>query len=85
MPMRDLTLMVMPDGRVWIDADSMVDYLRSVEQQGIGEATRACNRGEALQYAGAMAVQDIVRQIADSLVVNGMAAREEIAGRRVPR
>lgn len=77
--------MVMPDHRVWIDADSMVEYLRMVQQQGQDEAAKAHENGESYQYAGAMAVQDVIRQIADSLVVNGMAAREEIAGRRVPR
>ena len=81
---KDLTMMVMPDLRVWIDADSMVEYLRVVQREGQGQADSAYAAGETYQYAAAMAVQDFLRQMADSIVVTGMAAREEVRGRRVP-
>lgn len=83
--MKDLTMMVMPDERMWIDSDSLVDYLRMVQQQATDQAESAYRSGEMPQYAASMAVQDILRQIADNIVVTGIAAREEIRGRRVAR
>lgn len=83
--MKDLTMMVMPDEKMWIDSDSLVSYLRMVQQQAQDQADVAYGRGETHHYSAGMAVQDIIRQIADNIVVTGIAAREEIRGRRVPR
>lgn len=85
MSVKDLTMMVMPDERMWIDSDSLVEYLRMVQQQANDQAEAAYTAGKMPQYAAGMAVQDILRQIADNIVVTGMAAREEIRGRRVAR
>lgn len=83
MPMNDLTLMVMPDQRVWIDSDSIITYLRAVQCQARNHASAAYSGGESYNYAGAMAVHQIIEQIADSIVLTGIEARDRIKGSSV--
>lgn len=81
--LKDITLMVQGDDRVWVDCDSMIVYLRGVETEGRdhGEAAKAA--GDPWKYTAASAVSDALRQIADSLTLAGMEARETMRGRRV--
>lgn len=85
MPCSQITMMVEPGGqRVWIECDAFVEYLRMVERNGIAAAVVAYEKRDSLTYAGLMAVQDTVRQIADSLVVTSMEAQDTVRGRSVP-
>ena len=81
----DLTLMVMPDHRVWIDADSMIAYLRYLERQGADHALKARDIGNTSSFIGAVAVKDALGQVADSVVLTSMEAREEVGSRHVAR
>lgn len=75
-------MMVEPSGRVWIECDSFIDYLRIVEVSGRERAVAEFERQEMLNYAGLMAIQDTIRQIADSLVVTSMEAQDKMRGGR---
>ena len=75
---RDLTMMVEPSGRVWIDSQSFVDYLRMVEARSRKEATARHGDNDIVSYAALMAVQDTIRQIADSLTVTAMEANAKM-------
>lgn len=83
MPMKDLLLMVMPDDRVWVDSESFVRYLRAVQDEASAHASAAREDDHVLQFAGVMAVHDILGQIADGIVLTQMEAVEELRGRRV--
>ncbi len=82
--MKDITLMVMGDERVWIDLDSLIVYFRGVEAEAERHSKHAQAHGESLKYSAASAVGDATRQIADSLTLAGMEAREQMRSRRVP-
>lgn len=75
---RDMVMMVEPSGRVWIDCDSFVEYLRMIEFRGRDQAAVEYRSGEVMNYAALMAIQDTVRQMADSLVVTSMEARDRM-------
>jgi hypothetical protein len=77
----ELTLVVQSGDRVWIDLDSLVVYLRFVVDEGQKRAAEAYADGDPYIYAASMASQDIIRQIADHLVVTGMEAQEEMRSR----
>lgn len=79
--MSALTLMVMADQRVWVDADSLVTYLRGLEEQGLDQAEQARDEGLPHKFVAALAVKDAVRQIADSVILTTMEAREEVSSR----
>lgn len=81
----ELTLMVQPDGRVWIDADSMVDYFRRVEAHGHHHSRSALAAEDYPTYAAAYGTAESIRQIADSLILTMMEAREEVGSRRGSR
>lgn len=84
MPVKDITIMVQGDDRVWLDADSITAYLRMCEQQAKGHAATARESGDPNVYVAATAVSDAMRQVADGIVVTCMEAREHVRGRRVP-
>lgn len=83
----DITMMVEPGGsRVWVEVESFVEYLRATERRGVSQAQDALADRDALTYAGLTAVHDTLRQIADSLTVTALEARETtLGGRRVVR
>ena len=74
-------MMVEPGGqRVWIESGAFVEYLRMIERRGVEQATAAYEARDLVTYAGLMAIQDTVRQIADSIVVTAMSAQDTVRG-----
>jgi hypothetical protein len=74
-------MMVEPGGqRVWIETNAFVEYLRMIEQKGTEQAAAAYEAKDLVTYAGLMAIQDTVRQIADSIVVTAMSAQDSVRG-----
>lgn len=72
-------MMVEPSGqRVWIESTAFVEYLRMIERKSMGQATAAYEARDLVTYAGLMAIQDTVRQIADSIVVTTMSAHDSM-------
>lgn len=84
MSMKDLTFMVMPDRRVWIDADSLVEYLRMVQRQASGHADYAKGLGDTHMYAAAAGADGMLQQIADSIQVTVLSAVDRLESQRVP-
>lgn len=80
--MKDITLMVQGDDRVWIDLDTFIVYLRGVEVEGKSHAADAREQGDPHKYSAALAVSDVMRQVADSLTLAGIEARERMRSRR---
>jgi len=74
-------MMVEPNGqRVWIESNAFVEYLRMIERKSSGQAVSALEARDVVTYAGLMAIQDTVRQIADSIVVTAMSAQDAMRG-----
>lgn len=74
-----ITMMVEPGGqRVWIETNAFVEYLRMIERKGADQAAAAYEARDLVTYAGLMAIQDTVRQIADSIVVTAMSAQDAV-------
>lgn len=74
-------MMVEPGGqRVWIESGAFVEYLRMIERKGVDQAAAAYEARDLVTYAGLMAIQDTVRQIADSIVVTAMSAQDTVRG-----
>jgi hypothetical protein len=82
--MKDLTLMVMPDRKVWIDAESLIDYLRMVQRQAGAQAAKCHGDEDFTGYAAAVAVDSMMQQIADSLQVTALSAIDRLERPRVP-
>ena len=75
----DMVFMVEPGGRVWIECESFVSYLRTIQYRGRSAAENL--QDDTYKYAGLMAVQDAVSQVADSLVVTSLEARDRMYGK----
>lgn len=72
-------MMVEPGGqRVWIETNAFIEYLRMIERKSSAQATAAYEARDLVTYAGLMAIQDTVRQIADSIVVTAMSAQDAV-------
>ena len=72
-----IMMMVEPgNNRVWIECDAFVEYLRMVERKGHATLAAHGDPPDPKMYAVLMAIQDTVRQIADSLVVTAMSAQD---------
>jgi len=80
----DLTLMVMPDRKVWIDCECLVSYLRMIQRQADAHGCSASDSGDTHSYAAAMGVSGMLQQIADSLDVTALSALERMEKPRVP-
>lgn len=79
---RAVTVMVMPDGRSWIDVRSMLLYLRRMEGMAGTTAIRAADAGDWALACGASAVKDAIRQLADGFALGAIEAGEHVRGRR---
>lgn len=79
---RAVTVMVMPDGRSWIDVVSLLRYLRRAEGMASAAAIRAAEGGQWGMACGASAVSDAIRQLADGFSLTAMEAGEQVRGRR---
>jgi hypothetical protein len=64
-------------GRVWVDLESLVTFMRDVEGEGERSCAQAQEQGDPV-IAGAMAAAvSVVRQVTDGLVLAGLWAGEE--------
>ena len=75
-------LVMLLDDRVWIDSNTLISYLRIVEDQAsrhIEEAIEASDKGKEFAAFGG---REVARQIADGIVLTTMTANEEIRAKR---
>lgn len=82
MPMTQTITVLATDDRIWVDAETLVQYLRDIEGQA-GLHFQQAQLDE--QYSAAVAAhsaKELVRQIADGLVLTTMTAGERLRGRR---
>jgi Mg2+ and Co2+ transporter CorA len=73
------------DDRIWLDADSVVAYLRLLQQKSDDMKRVALEHNAIPQAHIAYAVGDILRQIADGFVLTSMTAAEAVRERRESR
>jgi len=85
MPVTQDVLVLATDDRIWFDADSLIRYLRDVEGMANGFFLEAEREGEFSKAVAAHATGDLMRQIADGLVLTSMTAAETIRSRRESR
>jgi prenyltransferase beta subunit len=83
MSVKDLTLMVMPDRKVWIDSESLISYMRMIQRQAGAQAAEAHGVGDFHGYAAAVAVDSMMQQMADSLQVTALSAIDRMERPRV--
>ena len=76
-----VTVMVMPDGRIWLDALTTIDYFRRAEKQAQVKSQECAAQNSRDGVVAAAAIEDVMRQIADSLTLTSMEAGEEVRSR----
>jgi len=75
-------LILAVDNRIWIDSDSLISYLRCVENQAVEHSGNAEQQGDFTKAVAALSAGDSIRQIADGLVLTAMVANDTIRSRR---
>jgi hypothetical protein len=81
MSMNNVLVMAV-DNRVWFDSQSLIDYLRDMEQQAKDHLACAREEEDRRKEVAALAISDALRQVSDGLVLTSMSAMETIRGRR---
>lgn len=76
--------MVMPDRKVWIDTESLIEYLQMVHRQASAQAFHCHGEQDFMGYAAGIAVASMMQQIADSLQVTALSAIDRMERPRVP-
>lgn len=84
-PVDSQVLVLAMDGRIWVDGESMIAYLRSVEKIAQDHVEQAKRDDDSARAVAAFASGDIIRQIADSLVLTTMHAGETVRSRHESR
>lgn len=75
-------MMVEPGNhRVWIESEAFIEYLRSIARRSATQSEAALEARDLVTYAGLMAIQDTIRQVADSIAVTAMEAQETMRSR----
>lgn len=82
MPLEKNIVILAVDNRIWIDSDSLISYLRDVEQQAALHSHDAEEHGDYRKALAAYSVRDSIRQIADGLVLTAMVANDTMRSRR---
>lgn len=82
MPVGSSVLVLALDDRIWLDSDSLISYLREIERQANAHYADAEVELDEHKAVAAYSTGDMVRQIADGLVLTTIAAAETIRGRR---
>lgn len=82
MPLETSVLVLSLDDRIWLDSDSLIAYLREIERQAQAHYKVAETELDGPKAVAAYSTGDMVRQIADGLVLTTIAAAETIRGRR---
>ena len=78
-------LVLAMDDRIWVDSDSLIGYLREVERQANEHMTLAQSRQDEATAVAAYSSGEMVRQIADGLVLTTMVAHDKIRTKRESR
>lgn len=73
------------DDRIWLDSDSLIAYLRNVEDQARGYLDEAEKMGDQRKAIASFSVGDSIRQIADGLVLATLVAGDTVLSRRESR
>lgn len=75
-------LVMAVDDRVWFDSESLIGYLRHMEEQAATHLAKAREEEDRRKEVAALAIGDALRQVGDGLVLTSMTAMETIRGRR---
>jgi hypothetical protein len=78
-------LVLAMDDRIWVDSDSLIEYLREVERQAQEHLVLAQERQDQPTAVAAYSSGEMVRQIADGLVLTTMVAHDKIRTKRESR
>lgn len=70
------------DDRVWVDCESLVGFLRGMQEHAALTAEQAELHRDGRVHVASWAVSDALRQVADGLVLTQFSAHEEFANRR---
>lgn len=81
---RDIVVLA-TDDRIWFDAESIIQYLREVEAMANGYLREAQDTDDYRRAIAAHATGDMLRQIADGMVLTSMTAAEAIRSKRESR
>lgn len=73
------------DDRVWLDSDSLVAYLREIERQAQEYMQAAREDHDDARAVAAYSSGEMVRQIADGLVLTTMVANDKLRAKRESR
>lgn len=85
MPLDSSVLVLAMDDRVWLDSDSLVAYLREIERQAHEHMENAQQNRDEARAVAAYSSGEMVRQIADGLVLTTMVASDKIRTKRESR
>lgn len=85
MPLDSSVLVLAMDDRIWVDSESLIAYLREVEDQAQRFQDSAQEHGDIERAAAAYSSKEMVRQIADGLVLTTMVAGDQVRSRRAAR
>lgn len=75
-------LVMLLDDRVWIDSGTLISYLRIIEDQASVHLEEAKESGDKGREVASFGGREVVRQIADGIVLTTMTANEEIRAKR---
>ena len=82
---QDHVLVMATDDRIWFDADTIIAYLRGLQERCGAMEDEAVEHHAFMAAHAAYAVGDILRQIADGFVLTSMTAAEAVRERRESR
>lgn len=85
MPLDSSVLVLAMDDRIWVDSESLIAYLREIEQQAHRHMELAQDREDQPTAVAAYSSGEMVRQIADGLVLTAMVAGDRIKEKRESR
>lgn len=84
-PLDAKVLVLAMDDRIWVDSESLIMYLREVEETAMKHYADAREENDNYKAVAAYSSGDAIRQITDGLVLTTMHAGETIRSRRESR
>lgn len=85
MPLDSSVLVLAMDDHIWVDSDSLISYLREVERQAHTHMEIAQRDRDEARAVAAYSSGEMVRQIADGLVLTTMVAGDKVRAKRESR
>ena len=85
MPLDKSVLVLALDDRIWVDSDSLISYLREIEILARDHMELAKLHDDAERAVAAYSSGEMVRQIADGLVLTTMVANDKLRAKRESR